>query len=45
VRLLDLLAAIDAAALTGDLHAVRSLASDASRLERERAAKAPARRL
>jgi hypothetical protein len=39
VRMVDLLAAIDAAALAGDVHAVRALAAEATRLERERSAK------
>jgi hypothetical protein len=37
VRLVDVLAACDAAALAGDLHAVRSLLAEALRLEHERA--------
>jgi hypothetical protein len=39
VRLLDLLAAIDAAARAGDLHAIRAWVAEASRLERERFAR------
>lgn len=38
VRLLDILAALDAAALVGDLHTVRSLAAEAARVERGRVA-------
>ncbi|HST56290.1 MAG TPA: tyrosine-type recombinase/integrase [Solirubrobacteraceae bacterium] len=36
VRLLDLLAAIDAAIIAGDAHAARALVAEAARLERER---------
>jgi hypothetical protein len=39
VRMVDLLAAIDAAILAGDAHAARSLVAEATRLERERSSK------
>jgi hypothetical protein len=38
VRMVDLLAAIDAAVIAGDAHAARALVAEAVRLERERMA-------